>query len=446
MTSNSKKGDSTKGTHATAKGKKKGGNRNSDHERKARNDSVIYPSHRSCLGAVAVSILCALIAVLLEKFGAVSSTPRSTNIKKRTEGGNQSIKSANKQFVTHTTVQNRPRATLSDLFRIACSETQLVYCNDYLWEIQNRTVYSREALQEGWKLLEIPRGVQIWTLDALRDPFIQRELLYRSPRHARTKQLLQPRAYLTAYLVFLSKERASQRKPKLPLERLQKAYLDYLPRYEEFATFHPIVHMDTTMTSNNKNRNTSSVHYYHRHGAFSSYLIARTYQEVMSEYEAFCEVSPDVFAHSVSWQEYLTARLQIQSRSFQAVPTVTHELVSDQELERYRPHVKASSSSSSLSLRESSLASAVVPLLDSLDHHTQPNVGWKYIGSSSGTGTSSGSSSVATSHTGSFLVFAQQSVGPGSELKYSYGVNTADSWYVISGMECFFCGRALKIV
>jgi hypothetical protein len=66
--------------------------------------------------------------------------------------------------------QPQQATLLSELFHIGCA-TSLVSCHDYLLDIDDthRTIYSKathklgSGLKQGWKLLDIPRNVQIWS-------------------------------------------------------------------------------------------------------------------------------------------------------------------------------------------------------------------------------------------------------------------------------------------
>jgi hypothetical protein len=76
------------------------------------------------------------------------------------------------QQVHYHDTNSTTKPTLSQLFRIACqSSNGLVHCNDFLLDIHdtNRTISAKHehkagtGLRKGWKLLDIPRNVQIWS-------------------------------------------------------------------------------------------------------------------------------------------------------------------------------------------------------------------------------------------------------------------------------------------
>ena len=92
-----------------------------------------------------------------------------------------------------------------------------------------RTLQAIKPLRKGDKLMEIPRRMQIWDLDALQDPFV-RSLL--SARHDRTGNKLPSSAFLAVFLA-MQKGNATLTDPLL------KSYLELLPS-ETDVTSHPM--------------------------------------------------------------------------------------------------------------------------------------------------------------------------------------------------------------
>ncbi|KAG7373712.1 hypothetical protein IV203_012807 [Nitzschia inconspicua] len=339
------------------------------------------------------------------------------------------------------------KTTLSQLFRIGCDKkTKLVHCNDYLLELydENRTIHSKHqhssgsGLQKGWKLLDIPRGVQIWTIDALRDPTIQDIML-------RNSQPLSPRAYLALYLAVLRKRTHSlDSRYMSSRERFLKAFLNYMPSYEEYAEFHPILKYYQRSNNNATTTTTSSSTFY------ADYLIHQLQTQIETEYQAFCDATQSDSGQVIQiqnkydtvrfidWREYVTARLQVQTRSLTAGPLSTHD-VTPNELAVFAQHVlpetvvataaaKSPLKDDTTIIRQA-LTSAMVPLLDALDHHSSPNVGWKYLegNSNSNSNAGFGENTISTSNTSSFAVFAADDLEGGVALYGNYGMTMPDS-------------------
>jgi hypothetical protein len=81
------------------------------------------------------------------------------------------------------------------------------------------------------------------------------------------------------------------------------------------------------------------------------------------------------------------------------------------------------------SSQKQALSAAMVPLLDSFNHHSQQNVNWKYMHGSA-------------SSSSSFILFAAQDISDGGiEIMSTYGTTTPDSRYV----ECL-CSFSLRFV
>jgi hypothetical protein len=315
------------------------------------------------------------------------------------------------------------KTTLSQLFQLACNpgkgrSVPLVQCNDYLLDLhdENRTLYSLDhhksgtGLQQGWKILDIPRNLQLWTIDALRDPSVQ-------PIMLSVKDQLSPRAYLALYLSILTKRTRGMRPDQTwsQKERFLHAYLNYLPSHDDFAQFHPVLVMDGETLDQG-------------HAVFyTDHLVGQLKAQIKAEYEAFCQATSsrtgqiieirnrnDVVKY-ITYQDYVTARLQVQTRSFTAGPLNRHD-VSPEELTIFGQHIKAGNLLSNDGALRTALASAMVPLLDAFDHHAEPNIGWKYV---EGSGESS--------NTSSFAVFAAKDISGGMQLRDTYGTHTPDS-------------------
>lgn len=212
-----------------------------------------------------------------------------------------------------------------------------------------RTMLASKKIPKNNKLIEIPRKLQIWDLDALRDDFVQSQLL--GARHVDTALPLESGAFLAAYLALRILENAEDD----PL----RPYFDILPSYEELLEFHPALWADEDIQEL---------------GPFSSsHAVVKGYQDMIeSEYHAFAHTSSD-FSELISRDAFRRMRVIVLSRGFgietpgpeEALPGVPLE----EELESYK-------SAAGVDLTKG--FNAMVPLLDMFDHHARPNVVYKY--------------------------------------------------------------------
>jgi hypothetical protein len=237
-------------------------------------------------------------------------------------------------------------------------------------------------------------------VDALRDPTIQDIML-------RNAQPLSPRAYLALYLAVLierTKQIQDGRYKYLasPRERFLQAYLNYLPTYQDFADFHPVLthHQQQQQQqqpqqqhyNNNNNSEPSSSRFYVDH------LILQLQRQMEHDYQSFCEATQsvsgqvihihnnnnneqDTTVRYIDWQQYVTARLLVQTRSFTAGALSQYDVTAD-ELQVFGKHILpeavvvvqgqgqggGKTTSRDDALRQA-LASAMVPLLVSTVKH-----------------------------------------------------------------------------
>ncbi|OEU23367.1 hypothetical protein FRACYDRAFT_233540 [Fragilariopsis cylindrus CCMP1102] len=389
------------------------------------------------------------------------------------------------------------RTSLSELFRIGCNNNKGtnklgIYCDTKFFEIhdndrsirtksqrrsqrsQGSSQQSVEMIQAGMRLLEIPSTVQITTIDALRDIRVL-NLIKQNPRHDTntilSKQALPPKAYLAVYIAFeldrvnnnrndnnYNHNHNNSNNIKLSrlvspeIERFHRAYLKHLPTYQDFVSFHPILSLSKSKTTTNT-------------VSLTEHLTKGWLQHFISEYKALYEASSSsdtssgttvsaasLFANRIAWEDYITARLIVNTRGFASSGPIPYHVISDEELELYRPYINdipygrnsqssspTSSSTTSYNrrtlfyenLRNSSmLLSCMVPLLDSFDHHSNPNVGWQSLErhqeSTATAAAGDGSSS------SSFVAYASQDIihtqPGGTKLYDSYGSSLSDSW------------------
>jgi hypothetical protein len=246
----------------------------------------------------------------------------------------------------------------------------------------NRTFRASKTIQKGEKVIEISRSMQIWDLDAVRDPFVKEHLL--KARYKQSKKHLGYQAYSAAFLGLQKKN---------PTNRFLKEYYEYLPTYEDYLSFHPVMQSpDVLATRLNK------ISYAYGH-------VRGMQLRMEAEYEAFCDVSPE-FCTLVSAEDYKTCKLNVISRMFEKHPADRRNALTDgsmtweEEVDFYIREIGRDFSKS---------AATLVPILDSFNHHRKPNVLWGQNNESQ-----------------AFYLVAGDEIPAGAEVMDSYGLQ-ADS-------------------
>lgn len=243
----------------------------------------------------------------------------------------------------------------------------------------DRTLIAGRNLQRGWKLLEIPRSMQIWTLDALRDPFVKKNLF--RARHLKTMRPLSSKAFLAAHLAIIRNSPLAD-DPFDEAAYQRKIYLDQLPTYKDFISHHPV----SFDFSDLRSKFGAHTYFY--------YLVSKRKEEIESEYKAFANESEE-FTELVSMEDYIAARLIVQTRTFKT-ESMDELDASQEELELYKSH---------LGIDMYGGCSAIVQLLDFIDsHHEQKNVQYKYLSESK-----------------KFYLFVFKDIAVGDALIASYG-------------------------
>ena len=282
-----------------------------------------------------------------------------------------------------------------------CQETD-VFCHPSLVS-KRRTQAAKRHIAKGERILEIPRSMQIWDLDALRNDFMRQT--FWGAQHTQTGNPVDTAAYLAVYLALLRTEQISlpdnllkervdsdndkdnneedaQKEDETEVQQSsQPRLLQYLqecmPTMEDLSSFHPLFWNDTTL----KNLLPP---------LSATYAVVRAYREMIrSEYQALKTIAKrrsnitisdelgddsDIF---LSEDDYRTARVLVLSRSFGAGPLPVHKAlsppsnaakdssVSEDEVEFYKSDIGV-------------FAYAMVPILDFYDHHARPNVDYSY--------------------------------------------------------------------
>jgi hypothetical protein len=171
-------------------------------------------------------------------------------------------------------------------------------CHDSLQAV-HRSFRAKRRIPEGEKLFEVPRSMQIWDLDALRDPFI-REHLFRAS-HKLSGNHVGAEAFLAA---FLALEINRSKRDDRGMDPLRLAYFDTLPSLKELA-YHPIL--------------TNADEIQHILGRSSSHAVLQAYRNmIVSEWEAVA--TSKEFTKLVTRADYFTARLNILTRRVRTGP------------------------------------------------------------------------------------------------------------------------------
>ena len=246
------------------------------------------------------------------------------------------------------------------------------YCHPNLQPVPTRRTHraatsstSDSGISADTIILKLPRELQIWDLDAMRDDFVRRELL--QARHGATGNPLDSGAYLAAHLI-RRRRVAEEEWTGLAAGEVQAAddpmlpYLQIIPTYDELAQFHPTLWSDSDL-SKKLGRNSPSA------------LLVLAFRDMMeSEYNALCAASKE-FAGNASKEDYFAARINVMSRSFgPGPPTNSEEDVGrfgslDSELSIYKEKAGVDLT---LGCR------AMSPILDTWDSHPHPNAEWNY--------------------------------------------------------------------
>lgn len=177
---------------------------------------------------------------------------------------------------------------------------RVAYCHDSL-VLSGRSFRARERIPVGETLVRVPRKMQIWDLDALRDPFIRQNLFQAS--HKLTGNHLGSEAFLAAYLALELYKLETSPKEVNPL---RQEYLKILPKYDDL-TYHPILWDPVELVEALGLRSSA-------YGAVQSYR-----NMVKSEYDAMSEISSE-FASMISREDYLVARINVLTRAMNVGP------------------------------------------------------------------------------------------------------------------------------
>ena len=274
---------------------------------------------------------------------------------------------------------------------------KVAHCHESLRAV-HRSFRATQRIEAEEKLFEVPRSMQIWDLDALRDPFIREHLF--DVRHKLSGNHLGSEAFLAAYLA-LELNRIKFQHRNLDLLRL--AYFDTLPTLEDFSDHPVFVGADKTGEFL---------------GMSSAKSVWRAYRNmIVSEWEAF-STSED-FTRLVTRSDFFVARLNVLTRAVRTGPPGPNEVIPGQFLTEKLPNqnellydeVEAYRDLLGIDLMQGCIA--LVPIADLFNHHPNNNIEFK-VGTNS-------------ENDGSFGIVAKnRPIQGGDEPVVSYGI-MADS-------------------
>ena len=239
------------------------------------------------------------------------------------------------------------------------------FCHKALM-VSQRHFRATRRIEPGEILFEIPRSVQVWDLDALRDPWIRLHLFEAS--HQQSGNGVGSEAFLAVYLALQLKRKEDSR--DWDMELLELAYYDVLYSFEDWANQHPIL--------------ADADHIKEALGFSEGYGVLQAYRNmILSEYQAFSDFSKN-FQEMVTREEYFAARLNVLTRAIRVGPpgpehaiqgtflkdTYTPEQLLNDELTSYKEIL-------GIDLEKEGCI-AMIPIADMFNHHPQNNVEYEY--------------------------------------------------------------------
>ena len=274
------------------------------------------------------------------------------------------------------------------------------WCGNGSVEPTRRTLQAattkNKPIRRGDVVVEIPRELQIWEIDALKSDLVQKEKLVRA-RHKMTENSLASGAFLATYLAterkrLVTNENETDRTNGSAIDEMRASYFRSLPSWEELSAYHPIL------------KSRSDLQSMLGHHSWNFAVVVMYQEMVNSEYEALATASPLVFGRQISLKEYQASRIHVLSRSFNpgsgACSSEAEKFLSSNALEKLQ-------SDWGIQISEGLFdegCHAMVPILDTLNSHPHPNVVYDY-------------------HSGkrAFVITAKSGIHPQWELMNSYG-------------------------
>jgi hypothetical protein len=329
--------------------KKKGGTK----KEKVPKEEASTTTTLSRILLVSISILVAVAAIVV-----ANKKLRETAVQKKQQEATASV--IEEQEEESPEQWDRAYSNFAFFLTYAC---QVAYCHDAL-KASKRIFRATRRIEPGEKLFEVPRSMQLWDLDALRDPFIRKHLFQAS--HKLSGNHLGAEAFLAAYLAL---QMSDAKIDHSDFDTVRLAYFDILPRLKDLG-YHPILGNSEEMKE--------------ILGRSQAHAIIQSYRNMLiSEYEAFTDVSTD-FASRVSRVEYFTARLNVLTRAIRIGPPGPEEVIKgsfltdeldDEEL--LRDELQAYHDLLGVNLMDDGCV-ALIPIADMFNHHPLNNVEYQF--------------------------------------------------------------------
>jgi hypothetical protein len=212
---------------------------------------------------------------------------------------------------------------VDEFWKKLCSSE--VYCDPGLMATQGRLVKTSRNLPRGTTILQVPKQLTFWDLDALRnEEFVQRELFF-DKNSLTTMKKRSGATYLAAYLAKLWKEVSDQATNSTTIEDDEKQnrntprsasllfstvsmppmfkhWFQVLPTYEDFRQFHPVLWTDEELARRLGKETTA-------------YQYVILWKEMYyDDYYDLANASA-TFQNEISLERYLQARLIVTTRS-----------------------------------------------------------------------------------------------------------------------------------
>ena len=241
-----------------------------------------------------------------------------------------------------------------------------IYCHPHL-RVSQRHFRATKRIEPGEVLFEIPRSMQLWDLQALRDPWIRLHLFEASHRLTGNKVGIE--AFLAAYLALQLKRKEDTNRP-WELEVLDLSYFDSLYRYDDWNQSHPLLADPKYMKS--------------MLGFSEGFMVLQAHRNmIISEYEAFSDFSKH-FREMITKEDYFSARINVLTRAIRVGPPGPEQSIKTPFLQNdYTPEqllqdeVESYKEILDIDLMKNGCI-ALVPITDLLNHHPQNNAEYVY--------------------------------------------------------------------
>jgi hypothetical protein len=296
------------------------------------------------------------------------------------------------------TSQSNP---LDELLKVACASTfsrKGFNCHNAIYA-DGRTLKVKQDIPQHEYLFEIPVAGYLSDQQAAQDEWIQSHGLLKAT-HKLTNQSVGTKPLLSFYLAqLLTKKRA-------PSSDVQQRWLDYLPSYNDLASFHPCL-LDPKVLETQLGT-THSLAYN---------MVVRQRQDLFdSEYEAF-------------HREMMDPSMMLEGNESEYYE---HNIVSAQDF-RYARVLQMSRYFFLPREPEVQMTAAMTLLLDAFDHRHEPHDNVEYV---------------FNKYTGAFRAKSKVPIQAGEQLAISYGNKTESALYAIYGFvtgDGLFSGASLAV-